>query len=155
MQNLVERLAANQAEFLEVAGHLSDDVADLSLSEDGWTVWGVLAHLAASEWQLRRVSEIIVEDPDFEFPDFELDDLNARSVTRYEGQSLTEIVEQWRQNRQKTIEFAATLDAPQREITTLHPRFGEITPEYPIERALWHTQDHLAQLRAALRRAGP
>lgn len=153
MRDLVERLTHNRDEFLEAATQLTDDVADLSLGEDDWTIWGVLAHLTASEWQLRRVGEIIAENPAFEFEPYDLDEVNARSVSRYQGQSIPEILEQWKSNRQKTIDFADALSEEQLENSVLHPRFGEINPQYPIERALWHTTAHLAEMRAALRQA--
>ncbi len=154
MKDLVERLERNRDEFLNTATQLTDDLADLSLGEDDWTVWGVTAHLTAAEWQLRRMAEIIAENPAFEFKPFDRNELNARSVARYEGQPLSELVEQWKSNRQKTIEFAAGLTENQLSNTVLHPVYGEINPQYPIERSIWHTTDHLAQIRGALRRAG-
>lgn len=151
MDDLVERLKRNRDDFLATVSQLTDAQADVSLGEGDWTVWGVLAHLAAAEWQLRRMAEIIVKRPDFQFKPFNVDEVNARSVQRYEGQSVGEIVEQWRANRERTIEFVASLGPQQTGHTVLHPRYGEITAVYPIERSLWHTTEHLARLRAALR----
>lgn len=154
MSDLVKRLEDNRDEFLETATQLTDGVADLSLGEDGWTMWGAIAHLTAAEWQLRRMAEIIAENPEFEFEPFDRDDLNARSVTRYEGQSISEILEQWQANRQRTIEFAGNLGPEQLENTIVHPNYGEISPQDPIERTLQHTTIHLAEIKTALRRAG-
>ncbi len=154
MKDLVERLEHNRDEFLKTAARLTDEMAGLSLGENNWTIWGVAAHLTASEWQLRRLAEIIAENPAFEFQPFNPDELNAQSVRRYEGQALSEILEQWKSNRQKTIQFASRLSEEQLATTVLHPRYGEISPQYPIERLIWHTTDHLAETRGALRRAG-
>ncbi|MFQ5855091.1 MAG: DinB family protein [Anaerolineae bacterium] len=154
MNDLVERLERNRDEFLTTAARLTDDVADVSLGEDDWTLWGVTAHLTASEWQLRRLAEIIAENPSFQFEPYDLDEINARNVARYEGQSIPEILKQWKSNRQTTIEFAANLSPEQLKNSVLHPNYGEINPHYPIERSLWHTTLHLAQIKAALRQAG-
>lgn len=154
MSDLVERLERNRDEFLKTAALLTDEVAGLPLGEEDWTIWGVTAHLTAAEWQLRRMAEIIAENPAFEFKPFNRDDLNAQSVARYEGRSLSEILSQWKKNRQKMIEFAQSLSAEQLANRVLHPVYGEIDPQYPIERQLWHTTDHLAQIRGALRQAG-
>lgn len=154
MTDLVERLERNRDEFLATATQLSDDVADVSLGEGNWTLWGVMAHLTSAEWQLRRLAEIIVKNPAFKFEPFDLNELNVRAVTRYEGQSISELVEQWKSNRQKMIEFAGSLTAEQLGNTVVHPNYGEINPHYPIERSMWHTTAHLAEIKAALRQAG-
>ena len=95
MNNLVQRLEHNRDEFLATVAQLTDDVAGLPLGENDWTIWGVMAHLTASEWQLRRVAEIVAANPAFEFEPYDLDEVNARSITRYDGQSIPEILEQW------------------------------------------------------------
>jgi len=152
MNDLIQRLEANRDEFLRTASQISDDQADVSLGEGDWTVWGVLAHLTAAEWQLRRMAEIIATQPDFEFQPFDIDELNRRSVARYEGQSVSQLVDQWRANRERTIQFAASLRPEQTEHTVAHPRYGEINAVYPLERTIWHTTEHLVRLRAALRK---
>lgn len=154
MDDLVRRLERNRDEFLATAPRLTDEAADVSLGEGDWTVWGVTAHLTAAEWQLRRMAEIIAENPEFEFKPFDRDDMNARSVARYEGKPLSEILEQWKSNRQKMIEFAGRLVPEQLQNVVLHPVYGEINAVYPIERQIWHMTAHLAEIRGALRRAG-
>jgi hypothetical protein len=154
IKDLVQRLENNRDEFMKTAAQLTDDVAGLSLGEDDWTIWGVTAHLTAAEWQLRRMAEIIAENPTFEFKPFDRDALNLQSVARYKGKTLSDILEQWKSNRQKMIEFAGSLDAEQLKNVVLHPVYGEINPVYPIERQIWHTTAHLAEIRGALRRAG-
>lgn len=150
MNELVQRLERNRDEFLATATQLTDEVADHPLGENDWTIWGVIAHLTATEWQLRRLAEVVAQNPAFEFEPFDLDELNARSVTRYKGQSILQILEQWKSNRQKMIEFAAHLTPEQLQNTALHPRFGQINPQAPIERVIWHTTTHLEQIKAAL-----
>ena len=150
MNDLVQRLEANRDEFLRTASQISDDQADVSLGEGDWTVWGVLAHLTAAEWQLRRMAEVIATQPDFEFQPFDVDELNRRSVARYEGRSVRQLVEEWRKNRERTIQFAASLLPEQTQHTVIHPRYGEINAVSPLERTIRHTAEHLARLRAAL-----
>ncbi|MFQ5593188.1 MAG: DinB family protein [Anaerolineae bacterium] len=151
IKDLVQRLERNRDEFMKTAAQLTDDVAGLSLGEDDWTIWGVMAHLTAAEWQLRRMAEIIARKPTFAFESFDRDEMNARSVARYESKPLSEIVEQWQSNRQKMIEFAGSLAPEQLQNVVLHPVYGEIDPVYPIERQIWHITAHLAEIRGALR----
>ena len=150
MDDLVTRLKQNRDEFLATASQITDAQADISLGEGDWTVWGVLAHLAAAEWQLRRMAEISATQPDVQFEPFDVDELNARSVQRYEGQSVSQLVEQWRANREKTIEFAAALKPEQTQHSVQHPRYGEINAVDPIERTMRHTAEHLTRLRAVI-----
>lgn len=156
MNAIAQDLQDNRAEFESTLDAVLDAGADtLSLPENpGWRVRDVVAHLAAAERGMLTMAQIMVAKQGYQFKPYDRDAMNQERVDERADSSLEEIVDEWLSTRNEMIEFAAGVTDEQLAYEGTEHYWGDITTEAIFERAIWHTNLHLGDVRAALDSAG-
>ena len=115
-----------------------------------WTVNQVLAHFVSAEHSLCRLVENIAAGGTGSPEDFDLDDYNERKVKGIKDFAAVELMEAFRQNRQKTASFVAGLKSEDLLRQGRHPFLG-IAPLSEIIKIIYrHNQIHLREIRQEL-----
>jgi hypothetical protein len=116
---LLEALRADGEEFVAKLKGLPADSLESGCYESGWNGREVLAHITAIEWTYPKLIDVAKNGPPEKKPEQAaqpahkparggINDYNARSVARYEGVGVAELIEEFRKNRETTI---ATIEA--------------------------------------------
>lgn len=112
-----------------------------------WTARQVLAHFVSAEYSLCRLVENIAAGGSGSPEDFDINGYNERKVKELGETSLPELIEKFRQNRQKTAVFVAGLKPEDLQRQGRHPFLG-IAPLAEIVKIIYrHNQIHQREIR--------
>lgn len=152
MNSIARDLQENKAEFETTLTTVLDTGAgDRPLpANPSWRVRDVVAHLAAAEQGMYTVAQIVVAKGGYEFKPYDRDAMNQERVDERADTPLQEIVNEWLSTRNEMIAFAARLGEEELAYEATEPYWGRITTRFIFRRAVKHTDEHLAQVRAAL-----
>jgi hypothetical protein len=116
--------------------------------EDGWNSIEILGHLADFETiYLERMRAAVEQD----HPTFEPVDVHERIVTHnYRGRGLDEALLWFRENRQHTLDYLATLTPEQWKRAGIHRENGEMTVLDIAYNTACHDINHIEQMLKAI-----
>ncbi|HUF52411.1 MAG TPA: maleylpyruvate isomerase N-terminal domain-containing protein [Dehalococcoidia bacterium] len=108
---LLEGLRATEVELLEKLRGLPADALEAGCYENGWNGRQVLAHITAIEWTYPKLVDLARNGPPEKKPDEPahkaarggINDYNDRSIERYSGATVAELLETFKVNRETTI----------------------------------------------------
>ena len=115
-----------------------------------WTSHQVLAHFATAEYSLRKLIENIAAGGTGSPEDFDINKYNERKVKESGENSLPDLLEQFRQNRQKTAAFVASLKPEDLQRQGRHPFLGITSLAEIIKIIYRHNQIHQREIRQEL-----
>lgn len=120
-EKLLSELRASGDELLEKLESLPAEAFGSGCYENGWNARQVLAHVTAIEWTYPKLIELARTGPPEKNPDQPkhkparggINDYNDRSIARYDGVSVPELLKTFREYRETTI---ATVEATSEDI---------------------------------------
>lgn len=135
---LLEELASSQQLVVAMTQLIADDAPD---RVGAWTLRDIAAHLATTEREcfeprIRAMAE--GERPEFEY--------YSNDERDFDGITLPGALSEWRETRDRLIEFVRGLSEEERARVGVHKKFGELTVDGYLRIALEHDQDHLLSL---------
>jgi len=113
----------------------------------GWSIRDNLAHLADAERAHRRFVAAVLEGRSTRLEGFDLDRWNREHVARRAGQSLDQILDALRAERQETLAFIAALPSDAWDRVGDHPALGEVDVRQVIRVIGVHERMHLKEMR--------
>lgn len=116
-----------------------------------WSIQNILAHLMMSEGSLVRLFERIRQGGEGVAEDFEIDRANALQQEKAKDLSPSELLEQYKSTREKTVEWISGLSDSDLEKTGRHPFLGITTLREMIKMIYIHNQTHYRDLRRVLK----
>ena len=132
---------------------IEPDLLDQMVYSEGsqWSIRQVLAHFVTAEHSLCRLVENIAAGGSGSPEDFDIDGYNERKVRELENASPVELIEMFRQNRQKTTAVVAGLKPEDLERQGRHPFLG-LAPLSEIIKIIYrHNQIHIREIRQEFR----
>ncbi len=117
-----------------------------------WTIKQILAHFVMAEDGMVRLMANIVETGKGVPEDFDLDSYNEYRVNKVGDASSEELLDQFVEAREKTIQMVASFGDEDLEKTGRHPWLGMASVEEIIKLMYRHNQVHQREIRAALER---
>jgi len=152
---LSERLLYEGEKSITFFQALSSDQLSQKIYTEGshWTARQVLAHIASAEHSLYRLIENIAAGGAGSPVDFDIDVYNERKVLELGEISLPELIEKFRQNRQKTAAFVAGLKPEDLQRQGRHPFLGIASLAEIIKIIYRHNQIHQREIRQKLENA--
>lgn len=161
-EQLLDSLRASEAEILDLLATIPRDKFDQGCYENGWTLRQVLAHVTAIEWTYPRLIDVArtppapraEASPDAAPPQKKaaggINDYNERSIARYAGASIDELIGAFKENRAKTI---AAIEATEPELFDVHVKSAGGVPG-PLGTvlnyvAIMHVQSHIGDIASA------
>lgn len=151
-EELVAELRSSGEDFVAKVEALAADVLDEGRYENGWNGRQILAHVAAIEWTYPRLLEIPGQaaapsgEPPTRTAQGGIDAYNARQVEKRAGQSVGELIAEFRRNREATIAAIASADpallaAPIRSAGGVTGPLGEVIRSVAIRHIQGHGDD--------------
>jgi hypothetical protein len=119
--------------------------------EAGWRVRQVLAHFVSSEASFLRLIGDILTGGSGAPEDFDIDRFNRRKVADLASQTPAELLAQFAEHRQSTVELVSCLVQEDLKKTGRHPYLGVVPLTDTIKMIYRHNQIHLRDLRRVLR----
>jgi hypothetical protein len=147
-ERLQEEGARVEAFFRDFPPEKFDD----QIYTDGtcWCVRDILAHLSLAEDSMRRLIGNILQGGTGTPEDFDLNAYNERKVAPLKGTHIDGLLDQFHQNRQKTIELVNEMDAADMEKQGRHPFLGITTLAEIIKMIYRHNQIHIREIRHSM-----
>ena len=151
IEKLKHALEESHAELVALAQRLSaEDLARPSPNE-GWTVKDLLVHLATAEPGLQNVARGMLRGENVVPADFDLDRWNQRAVAKRRDATVAELIEQFRTNRQRTLELLATI-APEELVGRRgrHPAGMDVNLADLFRIMALHERRHIEDIRRSI-----
>ena len=149
---LVERLSTEGQKSLSFFQNLSPDQLETTVYTEGssWTVQQVLAHFVSSEKGFYRLVENIQTGGSGTAEDFDIDVYNERKVADLRDISTSELMDQFSEARQRTVELVSEMDQSDLEKQGRHPFLGMATLADIIKLIYRHNQIHIREVRKVI-----
>lgn len=124
---------------------LSDEWLHSNEGMDTWSPYDIIGHLIHAErtdWMERM--DIILNRDDKHFKPFD----RFAQFTESEGKSLSDLLIEFRELRQKNLETLKKIDLTEDKLNNIgiHPKFGEVTLKQLLSTWTVHDLNHLAQI---------
>jgi len=124
---------------------LSDEWLHSNEGMDTWSPYDIMGHLIHGErtdWMERM--DIILNREDRHFRPFD----RFAQFTESEGKSLSDLLIEFRELRQKNLETLKKIDLTEDKLNKIgiHPKFGEVTLKQLLSTWTVHDLNHLAQI---------
>jgi uncharacterized damage-inducible protein DinB len=156
---LVERLRASREIFLQAAGDVSDDQAAFRPAPDRWSIHEIAEHVAIAEYGMYRLITALYEpldvpaNPEHEEILFQRglerpNKMDAPERVRPKGryESLAKALQQFNENRERTIQYIGTCDDDLRMRATQH-LLGRLSCQECLMVLIAHPIRHADQVR--------
>ena len=142
---VIQRLANNLYVIKAQLQNLSLDEVTFKPAPDKWSMLEVLCHLVDEEKEDFRIRvKYVLEDPTQPLPKFNpVDWVQNRN---YAGQNFENKVEEFLNERTKSIEWLESLQEPQWDNTYHHPTAGPMSAKLFLANWLAHDYIHIRQL---------
>ena len=159
-EHLTSYLSATRRKVLDTVQDLSPTQLDYKPSRDRWSPAQIVEHLAIVEgFVLIRIDAALTSSPSqqsaWQGRDNALIEATRSRETRVEAPERAqptgqlqhdELFRKFDANRNRIIEFAATTDAPLRNMCSPHPLFGELDCYQWLLFTAAHSERHHAQI---------
>ncbi len=112
-----------------------------------WTVRDLLAHFVSTEGKLLELCQDVAGGGKGTPEDFDLDGFNAEEQAHWQNCTPAQLLEALDAARQKTIDWARTLEDAQLDRVGNHPALGETTLEVLVLSIYGHQLFHMRDLK--------
>lgn len=131
---------------------LTQDQLESIIYPDGprWNTRQVLSHLVATEKAYQHHLEQLLKSGDQLLFDKDIDEFNQAEVRKLEGIPVQELLESFRQARQRTLHLVETMHDRDLSLTAVHPWFGEQQIGWLLKLIYRHNAMHLKDVRSHL-----
>ncbi len=144
-KTIIQQLANNAASFHSLLHKLSPDEYLWKPQPDKWCLLEVVCHLYDEEREdFRSRVKFVLENPGVAPPMF--DQIAWVTERNYIGQNYDEMLDKLLKERQQSIEWLQSLDAPNWEHAYLHPRLGSMSAGLFLTNWLAHDYLHTRQI---------
>nr|HMT11716.1 DinB family protein [Ignavibacteria bacterium] len=145
MNKSIEILTNTPGVLESLLDGLSDEWLHSNEGMDTWSPYDIIGHLVQGEstdWMERM--DIILNRDDKHFRPFD----RFAQFTESEGKSLSDLLIEFRELRQKNLETLKKIDLTEDKLNKIgiHPKFGEETLKQLLSTWTVHDLNHLAQI---------
>ena len=147
---IVPKMQAARGELLTLVESLDHATLAWRPPGGGWSIRDNLAHLADAERAHRGFVGAVLKGRSTHLAGFDLDRWNQEHVARRAGQSVDEILDALRSERQETLSFMASLPADAWDQVGDHPALGQVSVGQVIRVIGVHDRMHLMEMRRLL-----
>ena len=145
MNKSIEILTNTPGVLESLLDGLSDEWLHSNEGMDTWSPYDIIGHLIHAErtdWMERM--DIILNRDDKHFRPFD----RFAQFTESEGKSLSDLLIEFRELRQKNLETLKKIDLTEDKLNKIgiHPKFGEVTLKQLLSTWTVHDLNHLAQI---------
>jgi len=153
VQTLAEKIAAEGEKTHQFFAALPEDVWAQQCYTDGaeWSVHEVLAHIVDTEDSLRLFFEYIVAEGSGVGEDFDIDRYNAGAVKKLREAGTAELMDMFRQRRERVVSFVRGLAEADLQREGRHPFLGHATLEEMLRLYYLHVNLHIRDIRKIMR----
>ncbi len=148
---ILPKMLSTRDELLALVEDLDQAALTWRPSEGAWSIRDNLAHLVDAERAHRRFVEVVLEARSIHLEGFDLDRWNQEHVARRADQSIDEILDALRVERQKTLAFISTIPPDAWEKRGDHPALGDVSVRQVIKVIGVHERMHLKEMRNLLK----
>ncbi len=150
---LASKLQTEGEKFYAFYGGLTDEQWNTEVYTEGsvWTIRSILAHLMTAERAFVKLFEQIRQGGEGVSEDFVIDRYNARQQEKTRELSPTELLEQYREERSRMIQWVSGLRDEELEFKGRHPFLGETTLHEMIKMIYIHNQTHYRDIRRVMK----
>src|ERR1700690_3125279 len=127
--DLAQKLKSEGEKFAAFFGGLTDEQMKQEVYTEGavWSIQNLLAHLMMSEGSLVRLFEGIRQGGEGVAQDFEIDRYNAHQQEKAKELTPSQLLEQYKSTRAKTVEWITSISDSDLEKKGRHPFLGVTT----------------------------
>ena len=147
---ILPKMFSTRDELMALVKDLDQAALTWRPSEGAWSIRDNLAHLVDAERAHRRFVEVVLEGRSIHLEGFDLDRWNQEHVTRRAEQSIDDILDALRVERQKTLAFISTIPPDSWEQRGDHPALGDVSVRQVIKVIGVHERMHLKEIRKLL-----
>ncbi len=147
-EKLKARLLQSQQKVLNIVAGWDEDTARQPSANPNWRNQDVLAHLAAAEIGHYQVIQRLLAGQSLAIEGFDLDRHNDAEVARRRDRSFAAILDEYRRNRQATLDLLATVRDEDWDKSGYHPGGFDTTVAGVFRVIAIHEQRHLKEFRA-------
>jgi hypothetical protein len=147
---ILPKMHTTRNELLVLVEGLDDAVVAWRPSQEGWSVRQNLAHLADAERAHRRFVEAVMSGRSTRLEGFDLDRWNQEHVDRHADQSVEEILDSLRAEREETLAFIASIPHDAWEMEGEHPALGRVSVRQVVKVIGVHERMHLQEMHKLL-----
>jgi hypothetical protein len=151
---IAAELEKGLAETVSLFKSLSPENLRMKLYQDGaqWTVQQVLAHFAAIERSMHRLFEDILAGGPGAPPDFDFERYNLSQTRKYDGLTLDELIDRFKEVRQETVRIVREMKEEDLDREGMHAFHGKGKLDRFIRWAHEHARLHENDIQEALKR---
>lgn len=150
---LVPKMQATRDELLACINGLDQARLAWRPHEGGWSIRDTLAHLADAERAHRRFVQAVLAGRPIHLEGFDMHRWNEEHVARRAGQTIQEILDALRAERQETLAFIPTIPAGAWDKQGDHPALGRVSIRQVVRVIGVHERMHLKEIRHLLERS--
>jgi len=147
VDEIVPKMQATRNEVLALVEDLDQATLNWRLPGASWSIRDNLAHLADAERAHRRFVQAVLKGRSTRLEGFDLDCWNEEHVARRADQTLEDIFDALRSERQETLAFIADLPQDTWDRIGDHPALGEVSVRQVIRVIGVHERMHLKEIR--------
>jgi hypothetical protein len=150
---IAAELEKGLAETVSFFRSLSPDALRTQLYQDGaqWTVQQVLAHFAAIERSMHRLFKDILAGGPGAPPDFDFERYNLSQTRKYDGRTLDELIDRFKEVRHETIRIVREMKEEDLYRKGMHAFHGHGRLDRFIRWAYEHVRIHEEDIRKKLK----
>lgn len=142
---IIGQLEQNAETFAALVAGIGSDEALWKPADDKWSVLEVVNHLADEERvDFRQRLDLTLHSPEQDWP--ETDPERAVHDARYAGRGLAEALADFREERDRSVQWLRSLDRPDWDSTHHHPHFPSIDAGTLLASWLAHDYLHIRQI---------
>jgi uncharacterized damage-inducible protein DinB len=143
-------MQATRDELLSFVQGLDEASLTWHPPDGGWSIRDNLAHLVDAEHAHRRFVQAVLEGRSVHLEGFDLDRWNEEHVARHAGQSVNEILDALRAEREETLILIVDIPPDAWDKRGDHPALGEVSVRQVIRTIGVHERMHLKEMRKSL-----
>lgn len=157
LEHLSSRLQKDGAKTRKIFEELAPEDWRVQVYTTGseWTVREILAHFVSAERSFHQLINDVRAGGEGAPRSLDIDDYNESQVPKLDDLSPDQLLDEYWQARQSSIELTESLEPADLDKEGYHPWFGEVPIRDMLKLVYRHNMIHLRDLRKALRQGGP
>ena len=143
-QGIIEHLRVDRDVFKYLFQTVSDEQARWKPDRDRWSILEVINHLYDEEREdFRKRLELVLNNPEEPWPPIDPEGWVVRR--NYNNQDLKQSLQNFFEEREKSLLWLNRLDSPDWQATYHHPQMGPMSAELILANWLAHDLFHIRQ----------
>ncbi len=142
---IISQLEANIEVFKGLLTNLDEEMVMWKPTSDRWCMLEIVCHLIDEEIHDFRARVGAALDAD-QYPFYAIDPVGWVTERKYIEQDYTSKVNEWINERTKSIDWLRSLDNPDWENSFQHPDFGPVSASHFLSNWLAHDHIHVRQI---------